>query len=52
MSPHDSGGVGVCYSKEAKNVTTSDLFAFFRTDLIESESSWKLSSTSDWLMFA
>ena len=52
MSPHDSGGVGVCYSKEPKNVTTSDLFAFFRTDLIQSESSWKLSSTSDWLMFA
>ena len=63
MSP-DSGGVGVYYSKEPKrgvgvycskepkSVTTSDLFAFFRTDLIQSESSWKLSSTSDWLMFA
>ena len=30
----------------------TDLFAFFRTDLIQSESSWKLSSTSDWLMIA
>ena len=48
MSP-DSGGVGLCYSREPKSMTASDLFAFFRTDLIQSESSWKLSSTSDWL---
>ena len=41
--------VVVVYSKEPKNVTASDLFTFFRTDLIQSEASWKLSSTSDWL---
>ena len=29
-----------------------DLLTFFHTDLIQSEASWKLSSTSDWLMFA
>ena len=29
-----------------------DLFTFFRTDFIQSEASWKLSSTSDWLMSA
>ena len=33
-----------------KSVTTFDLFTFFRADLIQSEASWKLSSTSDWLM--
>ena len=31
-------------------VTTFNLFTFFRTDLIQSDASWKLSSTSDWLM--
>ena len=35
-----------------KSVTAFDLFTFFRTDLIQSEASWKLSSTSDWLMSA
>ena len=40
------------YSKEPKSVTTFDLFTFFHTDLIQSEASWKLSSTSDWLMSA
>ena len=29
-----------------------NLFTFFRADLIQSEASWKLSSTSDWLMTA
>ena len=40
------------YSKEPKSVTVFDLFTFFRTDLIQSETSWKLSLTSDWLMSA
>ena len=40
------------YSKEPKSVTAFDLFTFFRTDFIQSEASWKLSSTSDWLMSA
>ena len=38
------------YSKEPKRVTAFDLFTFFRTDFIQSEASWKLSSTSDWLI--
>ena len=38
------------YSKEPNSVTAFDLFTFSRTDLIQSEASWKLSSTSDWLM--
>ena len=38
------------YSKGPKRVTAFDLFIFFRADLIQSEASWKLSSTSDWLM--
>ena len=38
--------------QEAKSVTAFDLFTFFRADLIQSEASWKLSSTSDWLMSA
>ena len=42
----------ICYSKEPKSVTAFDLFTFFRADLIQSEASWKLSSTSDWLMSA
>ena len=40
------------YSIEPKSVTAFDLFTFFCTDLIQSEASWKLSSTSDWLMSA
>ena len=36
-------------SKEPKSVTAFNLFTFFRTDFIQSEASWKLSSTSDWL---
>ena len=40
------------YSKEPKRVTAFDLFTFFRADFIQSEASWKLSSTSDWLMSA
>ena len=42
----------VIYSKEPKIVTAFDLLTFFRADLIQSEASWKLSSTSDWLMSA
>ena len=38
------------YSKEPKSVTAFDLFTFFCTDLIQSEASWKLSLTPDWLM--
>ena len=30
-------------------MTAFDLFTFFRADLIQSEVSWKRSSTSDWL---
>ena len=33
-------------------MTAFNLFTFFHTDLIQSEASWKLSSTSDWLMSA
>jgi len=40
------------YNKEPKRVTTSDLFTFFHADLIKSEASWKLSSTSDLLVSA
>ena len=40
------------YNKEPNSVTAFDLFTFFRTDLIQSDASWKLSSTSDWLMSA
>ena len=40
------------YSREHKSVTASDLLTFFRADLIQSKASWKLSSTSDWLLFA
>ena len=29
-----------------------NLFTFSRADLIQSEASWKMSSTSDWLMSA
>ena len=39
-----------CYSKEPNNVTAFNLFTFFRADLIQLKVSWKLSSTSDWLM--
>ena len=42
----------VPYSKEPKSVTAFDLFTFFRTDSVQSEASWKLSSRSDWLMCA
>ena len=42
----------IIYSKEPKSVTAFGLFTFFHADLIQSEASWKLSSTSDWLMSA
>ena len=40
------------YNKEPKCVTVFDLFTFFHADLIKSEASWKLSSTSDLLVSA
>ena len=40
------------YSKEPKSVSAFDLFTFFCADFIQSEASWKLSTTSDWLMSA
>ena len=40
------------YSKEPKSVTIFDLFKFFPADLIQSEASWKLFLTFDWLMSA
>ena len=33
--------------QEARSVTAFNLFTFFLTDLIQSEASWELSSTSD-----
>ena len=44
------GDVHMFYSKKPKSVTAFNLFTFFRADLIQSEASWKLFSTSDWLM--
>ena len=44
--------IKIVYSKEPKSVTTFDLFKFFPADFIQSEASWKLSSTFDWLMSA
>ena len=40
------------YSKEPKSATDLDLLTFFSKDLIQSEASWKLSPTSDWLTSA
>ena len=37
------------FRQRAQNCDRFDLFTFFRADLIQSEASWKLSSTSDWL---
>ena len=51
-SPPSTEHLRANYSKEAKSVTTFDLFTFFRTGLIQSEASWKLSSTYDLLMSA
>ena len=34
----------------ARNPKVCKLFTFSRADLIQSEASWKLSLTSDWLM--
>ena len=44
--------VSETYSKEPKSVTAFNLFTFFRADLIKSEANWKLSSASDWLLYA
>ena len=40
------------YSKEPKSAIAFNLLTFFRADLIQSEASWKLSSTFDWLLYA
>ena len=40
------------YSKEPKSVTAFNLFTLIRVDLIQSEASWKLSSTFEWLLYA
>ena len=37
------------FRQRAQKCDRFDLFTFFRADLIQSEASWKLSSTSDWL---
>ena len=47
-----TGNVQAMLQQGAQSVTAFDLFTFFRKDLIQSEASWKLSSTSDWLMSA
>ena len=39
-------------SKEPKSATAFNLLTFFCADLIQSEASWKLSSTFDWLLYA
>ena len=53
MTTLTQGSYSVCYySKEPRSVTAFDLFTFFHTDLIQSEVSWKLSLTSDWLISA
>ena len=44
--------VSETYSKGPKSVTAFNLFPFSRADLIQSEASWKLSSTFDWLLYA
>ena len=38
------------YSKKPRSVTAFNLFTFLRADFVQSESSWKLSSTFDWLL--
>ena len=50
--PSNSPVTTTTHSKEDKSATAFDLFTFFCVDLIQSEASWKLSSTSDWLMSA
>ena len=47
-----TGNVQAMLQQGAQSVTAFDLFTFFRKDLIQSEASWKLSTTSDWLMSA
>ena len=39
-------------ARNTKVLPAFDLFTFFCANLIQSEASWKLSSTSDWLMSA
>ena len=38
------------FSREPKSVTAFNLFTFFRADLTQSEASWQLSLSSDWLI--
>ena len=44
---HEKQFITFSYTKGSKNVAAFDLFTFFHADLIQSEASWKLSSTSD-----
>ena len=41
---------GLSAEIEPKSVTAFNLFTFFRADLTQSEASWQLSSSSDWLI--
>ena len=40
------------YSEKAQKCDRFNLFTFFRAYLIQSEASWKLTSTFDWLISA
>ena len=44
---HQKQFITFSYSKGPKSVAAFDLFTFYHADLIQSEASWKLSSTSD-----
>ena len=44
--------LGNTLQQRAQKCDRFNLFTFFHIDLIQSEASWKLSSTSDWLMSA
>ena len=44
--------LGNTLQQRAQKCDHFNLFTFFHIDLIQSEASWKLSSTSDWLMSA
>ena len=44
--------LGNTLQQRAQKCDRFNLFTFCHIDLIQSEASWKLSSTSDWLMSA
>jgi len=50
--PSNSPVATTTHSKEDKSATAFDLITFFCADLIQSEDSWILSSTFDWLTSA